>query len=649
MESWKASVLEAEAVLPEPLKKVLPKAAATETSCSDRSTSQEESKASDVPTSTTVAMVMATLGHLSSKMETLSKKPSSAKDTSKNCPQMKKKSPVTKKACSSTKKSSKVGEIERGNADPDTYTDIDSVPRILCPKAFERPSKPSQSQFLLPTETDTGKKPANKNFRGLWFSRPHKSSTEGANGATTNSHNGSFGELNSQKTTQGIPEDSAAPNVAGREQQALSLSASSRLMTRALKAMEERELKERTISTGNSGSTLEEGPVSAKSPSPPEQSESEGDSCLQLKSPKAASRERIPSPAQNRHLLKCASMKTKSPNGPMVKSEDEGCIISRDVVDSCAGRVTKEICVSDISSCSSPALSPTEVFQDGREISFKSLQDENSVSGKATTIRPDVNYKFSTFLMLLKDMHDSREIDGKPLVLTPGQSTALIKEEPSLIPPQPGEESAGGVEDGHYQQSWTLGSKKHNVEKGQGTALTAPSKSKHARPRPDRREEDGEWSAKKRPRKSRPSRAKKKTTVDVPLGDVQQASGKNRGTGQGGVPGSGSSLLAGERSRSQEITPDGYVQINCSNVAPKKRWQNFEAAAGTAAEAGGFRDCGRSEPGRASRDGTAHGPAPARSSPPKRSEREQTGSIIPGVAEGKDVSSGKYRRDGVTK
>ncbi|KAJ8348446.1 hypothetical protein SKAU_G00270350 [Synaphobranchus kaupii] len=673
-ESWKASVLEAEAVLPEPLKKVLPNPSCIEKSCSDRSTSQEEGKASEASPSTSVTMAMTTLGHLSNRTEVLAKKPSRTKDTSKNFPQIKKnlsKSPVTKKTSSTKKLASKVGEMERDYADC-PYSDIDSVPRILCPKAHERPTRPSQSQCPLPPETDVRKKPAHKRFQGLWFNRGHKSSTEVANGAASDSENGSFGELNFRRTTQGIPgsehEDSRAQNIAGRGQQAISFSASSRLMTRALKAMEESDLKERMMSTGTSGSTQEETLVSAKSPPAPEQSVSESNSRAQLKSPKAAScdlnYERTPSPAHNSYSLKFASMKTKSPNGPLLKSEDECCAISRDFVD-CSARVTKESCVSDISSCSSPALSPMQAFQDVKEISFKSLQDEKSGSDKLTTIRPDANYKFSTFLMLLKDMHDSREMDGKPLVLAPGQSSALIKEEPSLIPPQPGEESGSGVEDGnsHYKKNWIPGSKKHDVEKGQGLAVTAHSKSKQVRQRTDRQKGDGDSSfvpkhkqasgtsqgLKKRPRKSRPSAAKKKNAVDVvPLGLAEHIYGKVHATGHRGVPGLQSPFLAGETSHFQESTPDGYVQNNCTNVAPKKRWQNFEPATRTSAEAEEYGGRPRTERpltdvpsalGEASRDGTAHGSDPARSSQPKKSENKQTGSITPRVTEGKEVSS----------
>ncbi|KAG5843239.1 hypothetical protein ANANG_G00148630 [Anguilla anguilla] len=666
-ESWKASVLEAEAEL---LKKVLLNSR-MEKSCSDRPISQEEDKASEAPPS--VATVTAKLDHLPDKTEKLSKKPSGTKDTSKNCPPIKKnlsKSTVAKKTCSSTKKlPRKAGEIERGYADS-PYSDIDSVPRILCSKAFEQPSRLNQSQCPLPPERDVRKKPARKNLGGLWFNRAHESSTEDANGAVSDSETDFFGELNFPKVIQGIPgcdrkEDSRAQSRPPEEQPALSLSASNRLMTRALKAMEERNLKERMMSTRASGSTRENGLASAESPPPPEQSESEGDSRAQLKSPVAASRdsnhERTPSPARNSRSLKFASMKTKSSNGPLVKSEDEGCVISRDFVHRSPARLTKEGGVSD--SCSSPVLSPVEVFQEGKEISFKSLQGEKGDSGKPATIRPDANYKFSTFLMLLKDMHDSREMDGKPLALTPGQSSALIKDEPSLIPPQPGGDSGSGVKDAnsHYEQSWIPGSEKHDEGKGQGAAVTAHTKSQRTRERPDRRKgdctavsetqkrkqaADAMQGSQKRSRRSRPSTAET-NAVDVPLGLPEHAYRRDHVTGHGGAPELGSSLRSGETSHVQESCPDGHAQGNRTSVAPKKRWQNFEPAAGTAeAEEYGDRPgTGRpatnvpSEPGGLSRDGTAAESGRGRSSQPKKCENKPTGSVAPGVTEGREVSS----------
>ncbi|XP_061608937.1 uncharacterized protein nsd1b isoform X2 [Phyllopteryx taeniolatus] len=66
------------------------------------------------------------------------------------------------------------------------------------------------------------------------------------------------------------------------------------------------------------------------------------------------------------------------------------------------------------------------------EMSFQSLTDE--ANGKALIFKPDMNYKFSTFLMMMKDMHDTRERDGAPLELEIGPPSAHVKEEPLVMP-----------------------------------------------------------------------------------------------------------------------------------------------------------------------------------------------------------------------
>ncbi|CDQ68141.1 unnamed protein product [Oncorhynchus mykiss] len=105
-------------------------------------------------------------------------------------------------------------------------------------------------------------------------------------------------------------------------------------------------------------------------------------------------------------------------------------------------KAKKNNCVSDMSSCSSPCFSPMDAFKDIKELSFKSLESSEG-DGKPVSFKPDTNYKFSTFLMLLKDMHDTREKDGTPLELEIGPPSAHVKEEPSMIPPLLGEESLG--------------------------------------------------------------------------------------------------------------------------------------------------------------------------------------------------------------
>ncbi|XP_077589499.1 histone-lysine N-methyltransferase, H3 lysine-36 specific-like [Stigmatopora nigra] len=82
------------------------------------------------------------------------------------------------------------------------------------------------------------------------------------------------------------------------------------------------------------------------------------------------------------------------------------------------------------SSPSSPPC-PLDAFQDSKEVTFRSLVDDNGDS-QAASFCPDSSFKFSTFLMLLKDIHDTRAKAGKPLVVPP--SPLLIKEEPLVVP-----------------------------------------------------------------------------------------------------------------------------------------------------------------------------------------------------------------------
>ncbi|XP_061786572.2 histone-lysine N-methyltransferase, H3 lysine-36 specific isoform X2 [Nerophis lumbriciformis] len=90
-----------------------------------------------------------------------------------------------------------------------------------------------------------------------------------------------------------------------------------------------------------------------------------------------------------------------------------------------------QIKTENVSSLSSSALCPIDAIGDMKEITFKSLVEENTDS-QGNSFHPDSNYKFSTFLMLLKDMHDTRQKEGKPLLIPP--SPFLIKEEPLVIP-----------------------------------------------------------------------------------------------------------------------------------------------------------------------------------------------------------------------
>ncbi|KAM4547278.1 uncharacterized protein nsd1b isoform 2-T3 [Fundulus diaphanus] len=75
-----------------------------------------------------------------------------------------------------------------------------------------------------------------------------------------------------------------------------------------------------------------------------------------------------------------------------------------------------------------------KTFKNVKEVSFQSLS--NGRDGKPVSFKSDPKYQFSTFLMMLKDLHDTREREGAPLELNIGPPSAHVKEEPSVIPPK---------------------------------------------------------------------------------------------------------------------------------------------------------------------------------------------------------------------
>ncbi|RVE64229.1 hypothetical protein OJAV_G00144460 [Oryzias javanicus] len=95
---------------------------------------------------------------------------------------------------------------------------------------------------------------------------------------------------------------------------------------------------------------------------------------------------------------------------------------------------------SDKYSTSPPSpFSFLRAFKNVEEVSFQSLGADRS--GKPISLKPKPNCKFSTFLMMLKDLHDTRERDGTPLELEIGPPSAHVKEEPLVMP---GENASAG-------------------------------------------------------------------------------------------------------------------------------------------------------------------------------------------------------------
>uniref|UniRef100_A0A673WLG1 Histone-lysine N-methyltransferase, H3 lysine-36 specific n=1 Tax=Salmo trutta TaxID=8032 RepID=A0A673WLG1_SALTR len=370
--SWKTSVAEAESVLPERPKMDVSIPDSIDTTLYNGSTSEKEDKALPTPPSNPSNCIPLAPSNLTNGSLSPHSKHSPTKVSTSKRPQSKKKPSKAFKAkneCLNTKTTFDSTDKPEGDIKECPYSDLDSIPNILCPKALERQSKPAQTQPSVPVVKEVKKQP--EGHSRLWFSKPGKDR-----------------RLNTtlKPPVSSVPKPPDESKALGK--QPSHLPASNRLMTRALKAME--------LITG------------------------------------------LPNWSSSKF--------TRSKDFEAeVKTEDEGFLISQmpvDFIPLTSGKAKKNNCVSDMSSCSSPCFSPMDAFKDIKELSFKSLESSEG-DGKPVSFKPDTNYKFSTFLMLLKDMHDTREKDGTPLELEIGPPSAHVKEEPSVIPPLLGEESLG--------------------------------------------------------------------------------------------------------------------------------------------------------------------------------------------------------------
>uniref|UniRef100_A0AAR2K7L0 Histone-lysine N-methyltransferase, H3 lysine-36 specific n=1 Tax=Pygocentrus nattereri TaxID=42514 RepID=A0AAR2K7L0_PYGNA len=339
------------------------------------------------------------------------------------------------------------------------YSDIDSVPQIRrCPKGSDQPSNNSIADQSSKQITNSNDKEAKKNpegHGGLWFSKAGKGQASGVfSRAGIKSVNCSFGKVSCKikmpDTPSIKPRDSQViglENVSTEAKKALdrrvaSLPASRRLMTRALRAMEEAELEKKLPSNKNQA----------------QNTETANNICRYTSSEKkkvksACSLQKTPSTDAGPDLKVGMTEKpietstVSSDDEGVVKSEDESCLISAESTNA-----------SDASNSSTPSslLFNMQDYEDVKEITFRSLGSENN--GKSVTFRPDANYKFSTFLMLLKDIHDTREKDGRPLVVEPLPADILIKEEPSLIPEEVAKNNSGHVKNNDH--SFSIGTQK---------------------------------------------------------------------------------------------------------------------------------------------------------------------------------------------
>ncbi|XP_052343507.1 histone-lysine N-methyltransferase, H3 lysine-36 specific [Oncorhynchus keta] len=320
------------------------------------------------------------------------------------------------------------------------YADLDSVPTIVRPKRSEKPAKEDTEKPSEPSQEEAekgGKKeratpPEKTKDRHVVMVVPrHVVPISSSPNILVNK---SLFKYRTTKNTnvlqskQKLGSSSELKNINALDKPSLQLPSSRRLMTRALKAEEETDLKQTLLA---SSQNLTNDRLNVHSSDDDDDDVSD---IVQIRTESSTSRDSSPDKTRS-----SASSPKKQPesdwrhlhNGSWKNSEDVTPGSSKPVIPS---KVKEENIVSDISSCSSSTstLSPMDTFQDVKELSFKSLVKEESDSGESNTnFKPEPNYKFSTFLMLLKDMHDTREKEGKPLTMPPSQ--ALIQEEPMVI------------------------------------------------------------------------------------------------------------------------------------------------------------------------------------------------------------------------
>lgn len=332
--------------------------------------------------------------------------------------------------------------------------------------------------------------------------------------------------------------------------------ASSGLMTRALKAEEDTDLKDAQICTDGRARL---------SPHTPVDPSTKTDRFLSRESPSAA-----PS------FTKCSSPKRRA-RKPNKKQIRNGSLAVPKLAGSSGFpqqpvEIKAENLPQPVSSSSLSSLSPVDTLQDVKELLFKSLMQEEGSSSGLSVFRPDANYKFSTFLMLLKDMHDTREKEGNPLTLPP--LPVLIKEEPLVIPSAAGDLGSfncltrtGFIVE--TEQAETAAVQNSRAKPKKRTKPIMSSESYHFQDFPTNSQI--EKSDKQHTKWRLP--AKVKAIIPGLSSDLANlAYGREYVTGHADLAGPAPCPLGTSKSSAN------YLDKNCSasTVAPKKRWQMVE-------------------------------------------------------------------------
>lgn len=444
----------------------------------------------------------------------------------------------------------------------DCYFDIDTVPRILCPKRPEEEKKQ-----LVVAEKILGKelKPVAQVVKKTGKDKRERSSK-------------SISSVVADLAIKQLANKERAANLALQQKKASNssavqsnvmdlhshhLPASSGLMTRALKASEENEearsvKEEEGLSPHRDLADILERRWQSKLVP-----DADSESARLTFSPPT----RSPPTSPFSKLTRSSKLdKSHVFNGTMIRSEDVT-TASSDHPSVGSVQVKQESIMSDISSTSfpSPCQSPIESPQDGKDLSLKSHVKDEGESGKGSG-RSDSSYHFSTFLMLLKDLHDTREKEGKPLTLPQPPSSSLIKEEPSLIPGPAGDEPLEGVAHETDSSSSTLhGTKAQNGK----CAKSPPSKASNTRPSKTKSKSSAKKDAPRNEGKNVPAMSHtallSKTLNTQQQQQQQQHLAADLDALELGLP----------------PTEDLPTPYTFTKFAPKKRWQTFESGTTT--------------------------------------------------------------------
>ncbi|KAK2849257.1 hypothetical protein Q5P01_009091 [Channa striata] len=433
------------------------------------------------------------------------------------------------------------------------YADLDSVPMLHRPKRTAVP--PIEDVDKLVRKEQSSTKPKTKFIEKVY--------TDSCN--SSNILTNSLSPKDTEDSEQGFGSCNELSHNSTEKHS--NLLATDLLMIRALKSEDETYLKD-ALSTGHistkavhDDNVLGNTPTSAQikmEMSPHWESPGLSTSFTNHISPKRRARK------PDKKLIR---------NGSLIHSKCVSSIVSTE-------EPVKIKTENNISALASPPpslfQSPVDAFQDSKELTFKSLLKPGGSDSKSTVFRPDSNYKFSTFLMVLKDIHDIREKEGKPLTLPP--SPVLIKEEPLVIPTSTGDHPLNGFCDSFAQVVKAGDGQLEKSTTPHNTALKSKNRTKAIMSADTYHCKD--FSVHSQMVNSDKQRRKQRLPAKLKLGIpglssdlADMAYGREFVSGHADLadPGCGS-LVATDPS------PSYLTKNSESTVAPKKRWQVVEEA-----------------------------------------------------------------------